>query len=399
MNDWSTLERTKRILVALITSFMPFHQAFAAPYQPGHDTQVLERLPAASGLANLELRRLRNQLAANPDQITLAVDLAERYVARGKAEADPRYYGYAEGLLKNWWQMPEPPPKVLLIRALIKQHRHDFDSALEDLDKLLRRQPENAQGWLTRAMIQLVQARYTDGLKSCAPLIEFGDTLLAATCLAQVNSLMGQAQKSYEFLLDAFTHQAEAPAELRQWTLTVLADIAARLNKTIDAEKHFSEAAGIENPNVYLFVAYADFLLDQRQPQKVLALLQDKNRVDALFLRIALAKKQMADHELDQAIDELEARFAASRLRGENLHQGDEARFALHLLNKPEDALRLATANWQAQREPKDARILLEAALAAQNAEAAKPVLDLLNTTKMEHPQLWQLAAQIEKLQ
>ena len=179
----------------------------------------------------------------------------------------------------------------------------------------------------------------------------------------------------------------------------MLADIAARLNKTIDAEKHFSEAAGIENQNVYLFAAYADFLLDQRQPQKVLALLQDKNRVDALFLRIALAKKQMADHELDQAIDELEARFAASRLRGENLHQGDEARFALHLLNKPEDALRLATANWQAQREPKDARILLEAALAVQNAEAAKPVLDLLTATKMEHRQLRQLAAQIEKLQ
>jgi len=388
----------KRKLVAAISAILPLHLALAAPYRPDHDTQVLERLPAVSGPANRELRALRQQLAANPGRTELALDLAERYIARGKAEADPRYYGYAEGLLKAWPKTPEPPPKVLLLGALIKQHRHDFDGALQDLDTLLRRQPDNAQGWLTRAVILLVQARYPDALQSCAPLIELDDALLAATCLAEVNSLMGQAQKSYDFLQEALADQAEAGAEQRQWTLTVLADIAARLGKPLEAEKHFSEAIRIDYPNVYLFGAYADFLLDQHQPQKVLTLLQDKSRIDALFMRCVQAKQQLGSNDLAQATHELEARFAASRMRGENLHQGDEARFTLHLLNKPEDALRLAQANWQAQREPKDARILLEAAWAARNAEAAKPVLDLLGASGMEHPQLRQLTAEIRQL-
>ncbi len=388
----------KRKIVAAFAAILPVRLAGAVPYQPAQDAQILEQVAPSSGPASQDLRALR-KLADAPGRTGLALTLAERYVARGKAEADPRYYGYAEGLLKNWRAMPKPPPKVLLLGALIKQHRHDFDGALQDLDELLKRQPDNAQGWLTRAVILLVEARYPEALQSCAPLIEVGDTLLAATCLAQVNSLLGQAQKSYAFLLDVFTEHPEAGAEQRQWTLTVLADIAARLGKTLDADNYFSKAVGIDLPNVYLFGAYADFLLDQHQPQKVLSLLQDKSRIDALFLRTALAKQQLADRDLAQVAQALEARFAASRMRGENLHQGDEARFTLHVLNKPDAALQLAKANWQAQREPKDARILLEAALAAQDADAAKPVLDQLRATKMEHPQLQQLAAQIRQMQ
>lgn len=389
----------KRKIVAAAIIIQPIHLACAAPYQPGNDAQILEKLPAATGLANQELRAFRKQLAANPDRTELAVDLAKSYVARGKAEADPRYYGYAEGLLKNWWSLPEPPPNVLLLRALIKQHCHDFNGALQDLDKLLKQQPDNAQGWLTRAVVLRVQARYPDALQSCAPLIDLDDALLAATCLAEVNSLMGQAQKSYDFLKDVLAEQKTAGTEQRQWTLAVLADIAARLGKTDEAEKQFAEAAGLNHPNIYLLGAYADFLLDQHQPQKVVFLLHDKNRVDALFLRIVLAKQQLADNDLVQATNELEARFAASRMRGENLHQGDEARLTLHVLNRAEDALRLAKANWQAQREPKDARILLEAALASHDAESAQPVLELLSTSGMEHPQLQNLAAKIRQIQ
>lgn len=389
----------RKIILAAITAALPIRLLFSAPYQPDHDAQVLERLPATTGSESRELHRLRQQLAvASPDQTGLAADLAERYLARGKAEADPRYYGYAEGLLKSWWQTPEPPPKILLLRALIKQHQHDFTGALGDLDKLLQREPDNSQGWLTRAVILVVQARYSDAILSCARLIDLDDTLPAGTCLAQANSLIGQAQKSYDFLLDALTRSSGASAEQRQWALTVLADIASRLGRPEAAEKHFSEAVGIDHPNVYLLGAYADFLLDHNQPQKVLSLLQDKSRIDALFLRLVLAKRQLATDDIPQATKDLEARFTASRMRGENLHQGDEARFLLHIANKPEEALRLAKANWQAQREPKDARILLEAAWAAHAAEAAKPVLDLLTVTGMENPKLRALAAKIGQL-
>jgi hypothetical protein len=69
----------------------------------------------------------------------------------------------------------------------------------------------------------------------------------------------------------------------------------------------------------------------------------------------------------------LDERFAATRLRGDTTHRAEEARYALQLRRDTSAALALAQANYEVQREPRDARILLEAALAAgQRAPAQK---------------------------
>jgi tetratricopeptide (TPR) repeat protein len=369
----------------------------AAPFVPDNDEQVLERLPVAANSVSRELRVLRNALNANPGQLDLAIKLSQRYIALGKAEADPRYYGYAQGVLTPWWSVPEPPPEVLLLRALILQNRHDFDSALLDLAELLRRQPDNAQAWLAQAVILQVRARYDEAQRSCLPLLELEGALAASTCLGNIGSLTGHAAKSYDFIRDALQETQVMSIDQRLWSLTVLAEIAARMGKNKEADQFFKEALNVRGQDVYLLSAYADFLLDQRRPVEVVALLADKTRIDGLLLRVALAKQQLGANDLPDIVSQLKARFAASRLRGDNLHQGDEARFALYLLKQPQQALRLAQANWAWQREPKDARILLEAAIAAGDHAAAQSVIELLKTTGMEHMQLRRLAVQIEK--
>lgn len=369
----------------------------AAPFAPENDEQVLERLPLAANSVSRELRILRNALNANPRQLDLAIKLSLRYIDLGKAEADPRYYGYAQGVLTPWWSVPEPPPEVLLLRALILQNRHDFDSALHDLGKLLLRQPGNAQAWLAQTVILQVRARYDEAQRSCLPLLELEGALAASTCLGNIGSLTGHAAKSYDFIRDALQETQVMSIDQRLWSLTVLAEIAARMGKNKEADQFFKEALNVRGQDIYLLSAYADFLLDQRRPVEVVALLADKTRIDGLLLRVALAKQQLGANDLPDIVSQLKARFAASRLRGDNLHQGDEARFALYLLKQPQQALRLAQANWAWQREPKDARILLEAAIAAGDHAAAQSVIELLKTTGMEHMQLRRLAVQIEK--
>jgi hypothetical protein len=49
------------------------------------------------------------------------------------------------------------------------------------------------------------------------------------------------------------------------------------------------------------------------------------------------------------------------------------------------------------QREPADARILLESALAAGNREAAQPVLDWLSANHVEDLRLQRLATQFHE--
>lgn len=388
-----------RPITGLIASQVFAHALFAAPFLPDNDNQVLEHLPQASDAISRELRTMRNALNANPKQAGPAIKLAKRYIELGKSESDPRYYGYAQGLLQPWWTEVEPPPDVLMLRALILQNRHDFNSALQDLEKLLRRQPEHAEAWLARAIILQVQARYDEAQQCCAALINLDDTLLAGTCLSQVSSLMGQGLKSYQFLTESLKEATNMTPEQHQWTLTVLAEMAVRLGKNEDADRYFIEALKIRRPDAYLLAAYADFLLDRNRSNEVVDLLSDKIRIDSLLLRLALAKQKLAANDLPELVDKLQARFAANRLRKENLHQGDEARFTLYLLKQPRTAVTLAKTNWQLQKEPKDARILLETALAAEDPAAAKPVLELLTKTGMEHVQLRQLAARLKQIQ
>jgi hypothetical protein len=91
----------------------------------------------------------------------------------------------------------------------------------------------------------------------------------------------------------------------------------------------------------------------------------------------------------------LRDRFAAARLRGDVVHRREESRFALHLLSEPRTALVLARDNWAVQREPWDARILLEAAANLGDQRSAQPVLDFLADTKLEDVRLAALTAQL----
>ena len=148
----------------------------------------------------------------------------------------------------------------------------------------------------------------------------------------------------------------------------------------------------------FLLAAYADFLLDRGRPGEVAALLKDWTRSDALLLRLALAEKALNAPGLSEHIQALQARFDAAALRGGALHQQEEARFHLYLLGQPSRALALARANWALQREPRDARILLEAALAANDPAAALPALDWLSRSNYEDPHLRRLAARLESI-
>jgi hypothetical protein len=114
--------------------------------------------------------------------------------------------------------------------------------------------------------------------------------------------------------------------------------------------------------------------------------LRDETRADGLLLRLALAESVLAPRPTacDAHIAALQARFEAGQLRGDFVHQREEARFRLSLLHQPDEALRLAQANWQVQHEPADARILVEAARADGKPEAARPALDFVKTNKME---------------
>jgi hypothetical protein len=97
-------------------------------------------------------------------------------------------------------------------------------------------------------------------------------------------------------------------------------------------------------------------------------------------------------------IQSLGDRFAAAALRGERLHMAEEARYLLDLKGDAHAALAVAAENWKTQREPRDAQIVLESALAARDAKPAAPVLLWLDEHSFESSHLRSLAEQLRKI-
>jgi cytochrome c-type biogenesis protein CcmH/NrfG len=371
--------------------------AYPEPYQPTKDAQVLQRLSfRASDPVARELDSLRTNLRRNPRDLESAVKLATRYIEQGRSEGDPRFLGQAQAVLSPWWSEPTPPPTALLLRATIRQNAHDFTEALADLDQVLAIQPTNAQAWLTKASILQVQARYDEARRACQRLTRLAASHVLLGCLGDIAGVTGQSAKSRELLRMVLSNPGLSGRE-QIWIATILAEIAARTGAIREAEESFAEAFKVGPKDQYLLGAYADFLLDQRRYQDVMSLLRSETRADGLLLRLALAEQALKLPIFQNHTAELAARFAASRDRGTTVHVREEARFTLALLHDARRALPLAQADWKVQREPADARILLESALTAKNSPAAQPVLDWMTSNHVEDFHLRQLAKQIQE--
>lgn len=370
---------------------------FAAPYVPDADARVLERLPfKSSDPVARSLAQDRARLQREPNNVTFAVSLAQRYYELVAGEGDPRYLGYAQAALAPWWNMREPPLEVQVMRASLAQFRHDFAGAVADLTRVLEREPGHARARALRATIHIVQARYSEARSDCRALHGATSVLIALGCEAMVDGLTGKAEAAYQILAGALQRLPEvAPAD-KLWVLLRLAEISQRLGQAELAEMHFKQALALRIPDTFLLAAYADYLLDQKRFAEVVAITRDKQSSDSLLLRLVLAEHALKLPQASQSSHTLEARFAAARMRGDNVHEQEEARFALDIKNNPKQALDFARQNWQVQREPRDARVFLEAAIAANDAQAAQPVLQWLQASRIEDAYLARLARQLQ---
>lgn len=357
----------------------------AAPRKPAADTEVLERLPLRAGDAGArELAALRSAMTAAPGESAPAARLAQRYFDLAMARGDPRYVGYAEAVVARFG---EPLPASLrFTRGLLRQYRHDFDGALADFAAAVALDPDLAAAHAWRGAIYLVQADYAAARNECDALRRLDRGTLVGACIGLVQAYGGQLEAGYRSLQQALG--ATRDADNRLWLLTRLGEVAAWRGESALAERHYRDALGIGRDDGYLLAAWGDFLLDAGRPAEVVKQLAGWEASDSLLLRLAEAEaalKSPAAARLAQALDE---RFAAARLRGDTTHRAEEARYQLRLRGDAAQALRLAAENYRVQREPRDARILLEAAIAARDPVAAQVVRDWLASSGFEDARL-----------
>ena len=384
----------KPLLMALLVSgSLAVH---AAPYTPENDNVVVERLPGrASDPAIKRVESLRKQLAARPEDAALRVEIARRYFDMAMAQGDPRYVGYASAALAPLAKTAATNADYDMALGLIQQFSHEFEPALASLTKAAALNPTSPEPLLWRTAIFMVQARYAEAAAECARVVPLAEPLIGTGCSAYVEATTGQLLPAFEKLANAVKASPQASAELLLWESTRLAEMAWRLERFDVAESYFKSALKQGVTDQFLLGAYADFLLARQRPAEVLTLLTDWERSDILLLRLALAGKAAGDKRSADWAAQLRDRFQAAAQRGDRLHEQEAARFELDIEGKPDKATALASRNYEVQKEPRDADILMRAALAANQPKSAQPALDWLRTSRYEDPAMAKLAAQL----
>jgi thioredoxin-like negative regulator of GroEL len=388
---WMSLSTA--VLAGLLASV-----AVATPSRPANDADVLEQLPShAGGSANRMTRAMQTLLARDPRNLDVALRLAQTYVDRARSESDPRQLGHAQATLAPWWDEQAPPIPVLLLRATIRQSTHQFDPARADLEQIIAREPANAQAWLTLATVQQVTGDLDDARRRCARVAALATAAVGTLCTASIDGVSGQAAAAYE-AIDALLSRSGAlgnDKRVRTWATTLLAELAERLARPLDADRAYRASLAIDPADAYTIAAYADFLLDAGRAVDVVALIPLDTPVDGLLLRRAQADRALGSADATRSAHDLTERFAALRERGDRVHLREEARFTLAILDQPQAALDLALENWSVQKEPLDARIALECALAAGRPRAAEDIVGWVARTHLEGTRLHELVDRV----
>lgn len=384
----------KRLLCAVaLTAACGNVLATAVPFTPEIDAQIVEHLPGGASAERQQLRQMRTQLQQQPDALPLALDIAQRNVALARRYADPRYLGYAEAALGHWLQQATPPAEVLVLQAILLQAKHQFTAAEAQLQRAAKQQRNNPQIWLTLASIQQVRGDYVAARQSCQRLLLSYDAGVAGDCLASVDAVNGRAREAQQYWSQRL-RSGQAPQWEQQWLTLQLAESGQRLGDVQQAQRWFAQAVSTSSDS-YDKAAYADFLLEQGKSAEVIQLLGDDTRADPLLLRLAQALQQSGDARAAAYIQQLAARFDATRQRGDLSHLREEARFQLLLLKQPQRALQLAEQNWQQQKEPADALILLQSAIAAKQPARAAALKQWLLQQRLQDVRLDALLRQV----
>ncbi len=280
---------------------------------------------------------------------------------------------------------------MLAVRGQLRQYRHDFDGALADFAAALSADPQFATAHAWRGAILLVQADYPAAGRECDALRALDRPTLHGGCEGLRLAYGGRMAEGYAMLRQALDGAADPGNRL--WLLTRLGEVAAWRGQPDLAEKHYRAALALDLEDGYLLAAWSDFLLDQGRPAEVVKWLAGWEASDGLLLRLALAGTALGQPAAKGHVQALADRFAAAKARGDTTHRAEEARFRLHLAGDAAGAVAIAAANYRVQKEPRDARALLEAAVAAGDAAAAEPARQWLEASRFEDARLRQLGA------
>jgi hypothetical protein len=117
---------------------------------------------------------------------------------------------------------------------------------------------------------------------------------------------------------------------------------------------------------------------------------------DALLMQALLASRGLKEADETRLASQMDARLKAQALRQESLIERPKLIYQIAYGQDLAAGLALSIENWQLQKEPPDALLFAQAALALGQAHAAAPMVAWAEQTRYTDPQLGPLIQQLK---
>lgn len=364
-----------RIAVAAVLLFLGSASGpagFAEPYTPVSDDEVLERIPR--GVRSADLRRDREELASDPENLRDSVSMAGSYLETARTEGDARFLGYAQAILGPWWNQATPPLDVRLIRATVFAATFEFDRALGELDAVLTSEPDHPGAWAARVEVCLARGDFEaarSALERARAGMSDGEwTVALARCARSAGELAAAVAGLEPFAAPApaVDRGPDLDVDLRHAALAALAHLRLRQGRGGDAATCFAGLRGLGRRDVRLLGAEADFELDRDRAEAVVELLKGETAHDGLAVRLLEAWKRRNETEpaavarFEELRRQVEKRLEDRRSRGDASSLPDEVRYWLRVRPDAGKAAERAGELWGVRRTLEDAALVIEAA-------------------------------------
>jgi tetratricopeptide (TPR) repeat protein len=303
------------LLIPLLTSIIT-----AQPFIPKDPNETILTLNTTT--KNRQVSMLLQNIKEKGEDLNKIAKLLTLYLQLAKKESDLRYMGYAQAILTPLLKK-YPNNYMLTMHSVdILQYTHHFDEALLLLQKFTFKSVKTAKPYLITATIYQAQKNYPLALSSCKKLLFRASHLLSTTCISTMQSHLGKLPQSYELLAKIYAKAINEQSSEKSWALTSLSEMAYRLKQKEKALFYLEEALKLNPNDYYALKKSADIHLENRAYEKVEKLLENFEHVDALLLRLTVAKHQLKKNiELKKTI--LQAHINTLHLRKEKPHQED----------------------------------------------------------------------------
>ena len=339
------------------------------------------------------LRELDKAWRANPEDLQIALAYARQVFNLGSSEGDLRWYGSAKAALKPWWQSTDLPADGFFMRGLVKQGFHEFDSGLRDINQAISLDPKHAEYWSWRFSLHLMQANMDAAKQDVHEMQKLFGSEEANVYQAVLLYRTGQPLPALKLLDESIRSASHQDAASQIWIGFHLGEahrVANQPDKALTLWRRLLQAY----PQSHLLrLSLADLLNQKTKYKEAKAVatansLITSNLTDALLMQALIASRGLKATDEASLASQMAARLQTQSLRQESLIERPRLIYQIAYGRDLASGLALSIDNWRLQKEPSDAVLFLQAALALNQAKSAEPVIRWAVSTKYSDPQL-----------